>query len=347
MSIKTTTIGSFPCDPHNHITIPNWFKLNLSHSTTQYNTFWNNKSVYNEDITKCVNDIVSVHKKYNVDIMTDGEIYRENYVHYFCRHLHGIDFKNTVTKTMRNGAASEQVPVIRNCIYNIKPGFLAEDWLRVNDTKLKITIPGPMTIADTLLNVYYPHVNNLYGVLIQIIQAEIKKLIDVGCIHIQIDEPLLSRHPYDALKFGIVNVDNCFAGIPSNVMTYIHICCGYPTHLDEHDYKKAENNSYMILADRLDKTNNIKAISIEDAHKHNCMDLFNKFKNKILILGVINVCTSKLPDINNTVKRIKQILKIIPKERLYLAPDCGLGFLSWNDAIERLEMLDKIRNLVV
>ena len=338
--LRITTIGAFPC-PEEY-DVPNWFKDNQS--TAHYTEYIKSKNPINID--NAISMVIDAQVENNVDILTDGEIYRENYIHYFCRYLTNIDFDMMLNKNHRNNAMNTALPVIVGPIKNTKPGFSASDWLRAQkhtEKPLKFTIPGPMTIVDTLVNNYYDDLHQLRLALINIIKQELRDLVNVGCKYIQLDEPCLARYPDLALSYGIADVEECFSEVSKNVNTIVHMCCGYPTKLDEDNYQKAEPDAYMQLADSLDKTQNIKQISIEDAFRNNDLALFHKFKQKTIILGSVNVCKSKLDNIDDVCNRVKEILTIIPKDRLILAPDCGLGFYKWSDAIMRLSFLNDVR----
>ena len=201
---------------------------------------------------------------------------------------------------------------------------------------IKITIPGPMTIKDTVGNTYYKNEADLYADLIVTIQKEIAELIKHGCKIIQIDEPVLARYPKEALQYGISNIEKCFENVGDNILKGVHICCGYPDKLEETDYPKADPNAYFTIAEKLNNSK-INFISIEDAHRKVNDDFFKIMTNKIIILGVLNISTIEIESENEIEERVKHILKYIPKERLWLAPDCGLGMLPKDIAIKKLK----------
>ena len=178
--------------------------------------------------------------------------------------------------------------------------------------------------------------------LAEAIKVEINRLADAGCKYIQIDEPLFARKPKEAIEYGIKNLEKCFEEIINKKIEKItHICCGYPDKLDAVDYPKAPLNSYHEIAEMLDKSI-IDSISIEDAHRYNNLNLLDKFKNKKIIFGVLKIASSKIDSENDINERVKQSLKYIPKERLILAPDCGLGHLSKDISIKKLKIMTKV-----
>ena len=106
---------------------------------------------------KAAKEVIQDQVECGIDIVTDGEVRRENYIHYHCRHLEGIDFNKLTKKSARTGNYDCWLPTINNQI-KAKESFLVNDWIEAQNLTqkpVKITIPGPMTISDTLSNVYY------------------------------------------------------------------------------------------------------------------------------------------------------------------------------------------------
>ncbi|XP_022784716.1 uncharacterized protein LOC111325214 isoform X3 [Stylophora pistillata] len=151
----------------------------------------------------------------------------------------------------------------------------------------------------------------------------------------EVDEPVLMRFPDEALEYGIDQLSTCFDGVTSDVVKAVHLCCGYPSYLDQDDYKKADKDGYLRLADRLDAAG-FDEISIEDAHRHNDLSLFEHFKKSKVVLGVVKIASSKVESVEEIRSRLKQVLTVLPAERLVVAPDCGLGFLPTDLAKQKL-----------
>ena len=110
--------------------------------------------------------------------------------------------------------------------------------------------------------------------------------------------------------------------------TAVHLCCGYPTYCDQDDYVKADKSYYITLAKLLDETG-VDQISIEDAEAQNDLEqLLPHFKKMTVIFGAIAIARSKVESFEDVKKRVEVALKYIDPERLVLAPDCGLGYLT-------------------
>jgi len=343
--ILTTTIGSYP--KPNYLKIPDWFQGETGTDTEYPTQDW--KEAINsigpnisEIIEKAAAEVINDQIDCGIDIVTDGEIRRENYIHYHCRFIDGIDFDNLTMKTARTENYNCWLPTIVNKIKFTKP-FLSNEFRisqSLSSKPVKITIPGPLTITDTIADNYYRDNKKLSIDLSIAINHEIKHLADSGCKHIQIDEPLFARKSKEAIEYGIENVERCFHGISNDIEKIVHICCGYPDKIDAKNYPKAPLTSYSELADHLEYSS-ISSISIEDAHRHNDLKLLEKYKTKKIIIGLVKIASSEIEEVEQIRNRIKECLDHIDSERLVAAPDCGLGYLSRTLAKNKLINLSK------
>ena len=256
----TTVIGAYP--KPDYLKITDWFNAKGGTDTATPTKF------YEEEIKKMGADAEAIFDKAakevikdqldcGIDIITDGEIKRENYIHYHCRHLNGVDFNTLTEKVARTGNYKCWLPTITNKISAADP-FLVDEWKSnqsLSNKPVKVTIPGPMTITDTISNTHYTSDEEMGYDLAIAINTEIKRLVDAGCKYIQVDEPLFARKPDNALAFGIKNLEKCFEEInQSDVEKITHICCGYPDKIDVVNYPKAPLNSYKKIAKALDNS---------------------------------------------------------------------------------------------
>ena len=283
-----------------------------------------------------------------IDVPTDGEIRRENYIHYHCRHLTGIDFEQLAEHRMRR-AVRAQLPTITGAIAPKARSFLVHDWRiaqAATDHPVKMTLPGPMTISDSLVDRYYGDRTRLGADLATALNAEMRALADAGCTHIQVDEPVLARDTAAALDHGLHNLVRCFDGLPGSVARIVHICCGYPDRLDSPDYPKAPNDAYLELAEGLDAAP-IDQVSIEDAHRHNDLaQLLPRLRDTTVILGVLTIASSRPEGVDEIRDRIGEALGHIEAERLVIAPDCGLGFLGRDLSLRKFRTMTAAAQLV-
>ena len=238
----------------------------------------------------------------------------------------------------------ELVPTINEEIVPQKR-FLRYDWSFAQEMakspyekQVKITLPGPMTIADHANDEHYGDKRKLNSALARAINVEILDLVNAGCKWIQIDEPLFARFPDDALQFGIENLERCFYEVPENVKRVVHLCCGYPRHVDQPDENilKADPKSYFKLANATDESS-VDAVSLEDAHRHNDLSLLEIFTNTSVICGSVAVAKSRVEHVQEIRVRLEEALEHIDPHRLIVGPDCGLGMLDEQTAYAKLE----------
>lgn len=343
MSLITTTIGAYP--KPEYVTVPDWFQGPEGPDDSSPTECWAEavedlgeqaENIFARGTREAIVDQVTC----GIDVPSDGEIRRENYIHYHCRHLIGMDFSRLAEKELRGGAYTAALPTVTGPI-RARDRFLPHDW-RVaqsfTDNAVKITMPGPMTIGDTTVDEYYDDPVRLGIDIAEALNEEVLALAEAGCQHIQIDEPLFARKPKEALDYGIENLERAFHGCPAHVVRTVHMCCGYPNRLDNPDYPKAPPESYFELADAMDNST-IMAVSVEDAHRNNDLRLLERFVDTTVILGVVAIAKSRLETVEEIRARLVEALDHIDARRLVAAPDCGLGLLGRELAMEKLRNL--------
>ena len=343
MPIVTTTIGAYP--KPEYVRLPDWFTCPQGPDTPDPTQGWAAAMAALGDdaesiIARGVSEAIGDQDGAGIDIPTDGEIAREDYIHYHCRHIDGVSFERLEEKAVRNGAHRARLPTILRPVRAGAP-FLAADYRRAQsctDRAVKITMPGPMTISDTTVDLHYDDPRALGRDLAAALNREVLALADAGCRHIQIDEPLFARRPDAALEYGFEHLERAFQGCPEHVTRTVHMCCGYPDRLDRPDYPKADPGSYLRLADAIEETT-IDAISIEDAHRPNDLSLLERFRRTTVILGVVAIAKSRIERTEEIAERLGVALGHIDSHRLIAAPDCGLGLLGRNLARSKLANL--------
>ena len=335
MALLTTTIGAFP--KPDYLPLDDWFRGEIHRARVHHHDAESLEPL----IRRATREIVEAQVEAGIDVVTDGEVRRENYIHYHCRHLDGFDFETLVEAEIRGGASRIRMPVVSAEVRAGEP-FLPRDWLAaqaMTDRPVKITLPGPLTIADSVFDRHYGNPARLGADLARALNAEGRALADAGCRFIQIDEPVFARRPMDALAFGFDNLVHCFDGIAPTVTRSVHICCGYPERLDQSGYPKAPASAYLELAEALDQAS-IDWVSIEDAHRPNDLaKLLSRFRNASIVLGVVDIARSRIEPVEGIEERLIEALHHIEAERLIAAPDCGLGHLGWELAVTKLRNL--------
>jgi len=280
-------------------------------------------------VERAVKETIEVQLELGIDVLTDGEMRRDDYMFDYMRRHDGFDFVNTEEVSLRNGAYTAKLPCIVSKVSH-RENTISNEWRSSQNysknAPVKYTVPGPMTITGTCKNKHYDDEKLLSADLVACINADVLALVEAGCKQIQIDEPLLVRRPEVALEYGIDALTECLNGVPSDVQTTVHMCCGYPQYLDQKDYMKADPNCYSIIAEKLDAAG-FSAISFEDSHRRNDPSMFKKYTNSKIILGVLEVASSRVESVEEIKKHILDVMAVVPRDRLIIAPDCGLPYL--------------------
>lgn len=342
MPLSTTCIGAYP--KPDYVPISDWFQVRCDDDEYGEKVLRNWTENSEKDIEaildRATHEAVADQIACGIDLPTDGEQRRENYVHYQCRHFEGFDFENLTETVQRNGAYKSELPTIRGPIRATDTSTLVRDWQVAEAAAgrpVKITVPGPMTISDTTADAFYNDRPKQARDLADALNGQIRALAEAGCRNIQVDEPIFARKPAEALQYGMETLERCFHGVPDDVNRVVHMCCGYPTYLDQEGYPKADQDSYVQIARAVDGL--ADQISIEDAHRHNPSSLFGLFEKSSLIVGFVTVASSRLEPVEEIRARMKDILEVLPADRVIAAPDCGLGFLGRELAMKKLKNL--------
>jgi 5-methyltetrahydropteroyltriglutamate--homocysteine methyltransferase len=341
-AMLTTTIGAYP-KPEG-VPIKDWFQredgTDTAEPTAGYaETVGQFGARLEAILDRATLEVVEEQVELGIDIPTDGEIRRENYIHYHCRHIVGIDFGALTEKQMR-GHYQARLPTITSSL-RAGPPFLVRDWrIAQSATRkpVKMTVPGPLTIADSVADAFYEDPRTRGAALADALNVEIRRLADAGCTVIQVDEPVFARRVEAAQAFGLEHLERCFHEVPRSTERVVHVCCGYPDRLDAEDYPKAPNEAYFELAEGLDQVA-IDAVSIEDAHRPNDLALLERFARTKVILGVIAIARSRVEEVEEVRERLRRALEHIDAGRLRAAPDCGLGLLGRDLTRQKLKVL--------
>lgn len=175
-------------------------------------------------------------------------------------------------------------------------------------------------------------------------KAEISALNQVGCRHIQIDEPLFSSFPNQALSFGFGLLEYCY-GQYEDLTKYLHICRNYPNVIDGVATNKARAECYEPLADRLN-TCCAHIISLEDAAIQVSDSVLQTIKEKKLMLGVCSVGTRTVESVDSIIKRAEEVSSLRSNDELYLSPDCGFLYLDFETAVGKMRVINEAKKIM-
>ena len=264
-----------------------------------------------------------------IDIISDGEMRRESYSNRFATALEGIDIENPGTTINRSGVPIP-VPRVAGPIRRRAPIEVGDvEFLKKNTArKTKITLPGPFTMAQQAQDDYYKDEEALALAFAAAVNEELRDLKAAGADVVQIDEPWLQARPERAARYGVKAINRALQGIPGT--TVVHLCFGYAAAV------KDKPTGYSFLP-QLDATT-ASQISIEAAQPRLDLGVLRDLR-KTLMVGVIDLGTERIESGNEVASRIRAALKHVPAERLVLAPDCGMKYLTREAAFGKLKAL--------
>jgi 5-methyltetrahydropteroyltriglutamate--homocysteine methyltransferase len=282
-----------------------------------------------------------------IDVVTDGEQSRQHFVHGFLERLSGIDFARRVTIGIRADRYKAEVPTVTGPIARPVPVHLEEvRWARAHtERRLKFTIPGPMTIVDTLADEHYRDRARLAMEFARVINEEARDLVAAGLDVLQLDEPAFNVYMQDVAAWGIEALHRAVEGL--RCTTAVHICYGYGIKANV-DWKKtlgAEWRQYERTFPLLAKSR-IDQVSLECANSRVPLELLDLLRGKDVLAGVIDVASPDVETPAQVADTIRRVLRHVEPARLYPCTNCGMVPLPRDVARGKLRALGAGARLV-
>ena len=262
-----------------------------------------------------------------IDIVSDGEMRRESYFNWFATALDGIDLDNPGTVTSRTGTPAV-VPRVVGRVRRLRPVNVRDvEFLRANTNRqIKITLPGPFTMTQLAQNDHYASEADLAMDYAAAVNAEVRDLFDAGADVVQIDEPYMQAQPETARGYGIAALQRALDGIAGT--TVVHICFGYGAMV------KGKPARYAFLSELA--ATDVQQVSVETAQSSLDCSVLADLRGKTVVLGVLDLSTSDVESPQVVAERIRRALPYVPAERLVVAPDCGMKYLTRGVAFAKL-----------
>ena len=265
-----------------------------------------------------------------LDIVSDGEIRRESYSNRFATALDGVDLDNPGTGLDRSGHPNP-VPRITGKIRR-RHAVEVEDikFLRANTSrKTKITVPGPFTMLQQAQNDFYASEEEAAMDYADAVNAEIRDLFAAGADVVQIDEPYMQARPEKARQYGLAALNRALDGITGT--TAVHICFGYAAIIHERP------TGYSFLPELAQC--GCKQVSIETAQSHLDCSVLEQLEGKQVMVGCIDLSDMAIETPETIAARVRRALPYVAKERVILAPDCGMKYLPREVAEGKLKAM--------
>lgn len=275
-----------------------------------------------------------------IDVLTDGEQFRSHFVHGFLESLSGIDWQKKTRMGIRNNRYFVDVPTVTAKVARTRSVHRSEVKFTRAQTrhKLKFTLPGPMTICDTIADGHYGRRADLAMAFAAVLNEEARELEALGVDTIQLDEPAFNVFLDDVKEWGIEALHRATEGLKCT--TAVHICYGYGIDANI-QWKKtlgSEWRQYEEIFPALNQSR-IHQVSLECANSRVPPSLMRLLKDKQLMVGVIDVATQEVESAEQVQARIHAALEHVDAERLMPCTNCGLAPLPESVAVGKLEAL--------
>ena len=260
-----------------------------------------------------------------IDIVTDGEQSRQHFVHGFLTRIDGIDFTKRVTIGIRADRYKAEVPTVTGPLRRREPVHLDEvRWARAHtDRRLKFTLPGPMTIVDTLADEYFRDRRALAMEFARVLNEEIRDLEKAGLDIVQLDEPAFNVYMADVAAWGIEALHRAVDGL--SCTTAVHICYGYGIKANI-DWKRTLGNEWRQYEQTfpLLARSRIHQISLECRNSRVPLELLGLLRGKDVLVGCIDVATHDVENPDDVAETIRAAMKYVSPDRLFPCTNCGM-----------------------
>lgn len=277
-----------------------------------------------------------------LDVVTDGEQSRQHFVHGFLEFVDGIDFEHKVEMGIRGDRYKAMVPQVVGPL-KLK-GRVHQTEARLmrahTDKKIKFTLPGPMTIADTVADRHYGDRVKMAMAFAELLNQEARALEGDGVDVIQFDEPAFNVFLDEVPVWGIAALERAAAELTCT--TAVHICYGYGIKANI-DWKKSlgeEWRQYEKIFPAIAQSA-IKQVSLECYHSHVPPHLMALLKGKDVLVGVIDVASDEIETPEQVADTIGTALQYVPREHLYACTNCGMAPMDREIARRKLEAIAK------
>ena len=274
---------------------------------------------------------IKAQEQAGLDIITDGEIRRESYSNRFATALEGVDIDNPGSALDRSGHPNP-VPRVVGRIRR-KHAVQVDDLLflkRHTQRKVKVTVPGPFTMAQQAQIDYYDGSREKAALdYAAAVNEEIRDLFAHGADIVQLDEPYMQARPDDAREYGLKALNRALEGVTGTVA--VHICFGYAAIIH------SRPSGYSFLPELADCT--CSQVSIETAQSNLDCSVLGKLPNKKILLGVLDLSDMNAETPQQVAARIRRALPYIDPRNVIVAPDCGMKYLPRDVADAKLRAM--------
>jgi len=283
---------------------------------------------------------VKLQEDAGLEVIGDGEQARQHFVHGFLEQVEGIDFDNKVKMGIRNNRYDAMVPqvVAPLRLKGRVHAFEAQITRAHTNKKVKFTLPGPMTIVDTVADRFYGDKVKMAMAFAELLNQEALALQADGVDIVQFDEPAFNVYMEEAADWGVRALERAAQGLTCT--TAVHICYGYgiQANIDWKNTLGHEWRQYEKVFPALAKSS-IDQVSLECFHSHVPPDLMKLLEGKDVMVGVIDVASDEVETPEQVADTIGLALQFVPKQHLIACTNCGLAPMDRAVAEAKLKAL--------
>lgn len=282
-----------------------------------------------------------------LDIVTDGEQFRVHFVHGFLQHIAGIDWDLKTKMGIRADRYTVDVPTVTAAVSRPNPVHVDEArFVRAHtDRPIKWTMPGPMTICDTIANAHYDTRAEMAMAFAKLLNAEAKELVAAGVDVIQFDEPAFNVFTTEVAEWGVPALNKAVEGV--DCTTAVHVCYGYGI-TPNIEWKQTLGESWNQYDEILPALNasNVDQVTLEAANSRVPLSLMAHLTDKVLQIGAIDVATDVVEAPEQVAANIRAVFDYVDPERVIATTNCGMAPLSRHVAAAKLRALGAGARLV-
>lgn len=275
-----------------------------------------------------------------IDTVSNGEMFREHFVHGFLHYVQGIDWQKMTKMGIRDDRYVVDVPTVTEAVRRQGPVHSEEVRFTRAHTrnKLKFTLPGPMTICDTIADDHYGSRPEMAMAFAELLNQEARELEALGVDLIQFDEPAFNVFMQDVKDWGVEALHRAIEGL--SCKTAVHICYGYgiEANIQWKETLGSEWRQYEEIFPALNESR-IHQVSLECANSKVPMSLLGLLKDKELMVGAIDVATNDVETPEQVAGVIREAMQYVDAERIYPCTNCGLAPLPRDVAIGKIQAL--------
>ena len=310
--LATTIAGSLPK--------PSWL--------AEPNRLWAPWRVPDDALAEAKHDAMRLavldQKHAGIDIVSDGEQTRRHFVTTFIEALEGVDFEHKRQVRIRDRYEAD-VPVVAGPVKRTRPVFVDDAAQLRAETRgpVKYTLPGPMTMVDTLYDAHYGSREALARAFAQILNDEARAIEATGVDVIQFDEPAFNVYFDEVRDWGVATLERAAEGLTCR--TAVHICYGYgiKANIDwkrtlGSEWRQYEQTFPLLSRSRIDQ------VSLECAHSHVPLELIGLLEGKDVLVGAIDVASDRVETAEEVAATIRAAMRYVPVERLFPCTNCGM-----------------------